>query len=252
MFRLLLTTLAVTALAGTANAAVIDGSLSDTGTGDLKTTLTDSNSANDPDLGSLDWAVWVSDNFNLTPSDQKSGGTAIGALSIIDVNDNLTTGTTGSGASKRDFAWVDGTNTAVQTNSDDSTIELVNTRLGDGLSLDITLPAGDSTVTLVMGIRNAPGRLEVLSGTTTLYDSNLDGTNLPNATNSFGTYTLDVTGAAANEVLTAQFTRFDSGTTDGRLRIWAAAVSVIPEPASLALMGLGGLVMLGRDRRQHV
>jgi len=254
MFRLFLTTLAVTALAGTANAAVINGSLVSTTSGNLNVTLTDNDPLNDPDLGNLDWNVWVrtgsGPSYNVTPSDQKLGGTAIGALSVLGSPD---VGQGGGGADNRSFNWVDGTNTAVASPSTNAIRELFNTDNGEGFSLDITLPAGDSTVTLFVGIRNGTASLVASSGTTTLYNSADENENISNSgSNNYGRYVLDISNAVPNELLTVDFTRVSGQTGEGRLRLYGAAVSVIPEPASLALVGLGSLLMLGRDRRQHV
>ena len=45
---------------------------------------------------------------------------------------------------------------------------------------------------------------------------------------------------------------FDGEVTDGRITLWAVAAAgdVIPEPATLSLLGLGALVALGRRRRR--
>jgi hypothetical protein len=55
------------------------------------------NSGNEPGMGDLDWKVWIGNSDSLTPSDRKSGGSAIGFLSILARKAN--TGTTGGGNS---------------------------------------------------------------------------------------------------------------------------------------------------------
>jgi len=243
-----LTTLTATLglMAPGAEAATIVGSVS-TAVGDA--VLTDNDTGNDPDPGTGDWRVWLN-TVAAAGSDEKSGGSQISDLATSGVTSSAFNDTVG--ASLFAFDWVDGTSTAIGTDVGGGLQSNAGSGgIGDGYSMDITLNSTSGFITLWLGVRKTTGQLDVTSdqGGGVLYTDN-SVSDL--ASNAGGVYTLTFSDAVVGEKLTIDWTLDDTSliSEDWRLRVYGAAIdTAIPEPASLALVGLGGLLMLGRSRR---
>ena len=239
--------------AATITGSVLKGPVGDSGSVDQLLTSSPTPVASDPGFG--DWKVWDA-TTNLDGSDEKIDGTFIGSLSEIDNGaNNFSTGSalgSGAGAAALDWAWSDGTpqltdgftggtnNGGLQSNTGGDS--------GDGYRLTITLPNAAGRILYAVGVRESIAQLTVTSSVsgTSGFSPILANTGGNNA----AVYALDYTGGTSGEVLTLDWTLINTADSDRRLRIFGAAIDQpIPEPASLALLGLGGLLLLPRRKR---
>ena len=253
---------ALFATAGFAHAATITGSFTQTSgnTGNTDVTLTSSPVPLPTDPGFGDWKVWnnTSGTTDLNGSDEKLVSDLIGSLSEIDNGtNNFSTGSglaSNAGAAAFDWAWSDGTpdltdsqvsgtnNGGLQSNTGGDN--------GDGYRLPITVATTSGTIRLYVGVRESTATLRVTSST---QPTNFTlGGPANTGGNAAGIYTINFSNATPGEVLIFDYTLNNTADADRRLRYFGAAVDVtgvIPEPASLALLGLGGLLLLPRRKR---
>lgn len=154
------------------------------------------------------------------------------AAGDVDISWSIDSGTDRGTASF--FQLAGATLAGVQTDSDTSTTNNPTTT-----TVSFTGLTAGSFVLAATGVNNNSASIDTVTGTPTPDATGKADEGAYN--NGFG-YTLNVTGDAS-------ITMTDAGTRD-----WATtgiAIAPIPEPASLALVGLGSLLMLSRSRRSR-
>jgi len=251
-------TLATTCLAAglllspTASAAVVSGDLLFTGDEVIDAVLTDTDPLTD-DPGEDGWRAW--NGGGLTGSDLKNSTTnSVGAATAVGT---VSTNDASGGVADFDYAWVDGTNTTNEplTGSEQSVVRIDDVALGEGVEIPVTVTGIEGTITLYVGARKGAGEARVLdAGDNVLYDatdeSEAINTSGGDATQS-GVYEFNYTGATIGEVLSIQWVALGGDDNPDNLAIAAVAerATLIPEPASLVLFGLGAALMVPRRRR---
>lgn len=244
-------------IATEARAAVISGDLTEIGDPDSDFTV---------DLtaeGTLDWATWQTEQpgdetAGLAPSDRKLSGGLISSVTQITTNGfALDTLASDAGAADFAFSWTDGTPTSIGSGEEgglQSAMDEIN--VGEGFQIDIDLPTSQGTIKFYVGVRskggNVIGKLTVLQEGVELYDSEDESESLirDNGSNgnNAGYYTLNWSDADIGESISLQFLAQQTGGFS-YLRLFGATVGAVPEPASLTLLGIGGLLILpGRSR----
>lgn len=209
--------------------------------------------------GTTDWAVWGQGaSTSLSPTDSKSGGTAIGDLTRYSNGDPARgLGQFGNyGASS--FMWSDGTNSAsasgvwagIQNWSSydypygNCTVATGTNSCGEGFSF--TVAAGTDLQELVVyndvhgGTATLTATLSDGSAPVYTEDMTLFGTNLPYIS------TIDFAAASEGQYLTIQILLDTDGAGGtANVAVQAAAVSRVdsptPEPGTMLLAGLGML-----------
>ena len=228
--------------------------------------LTQSTWIGDVDMtaqGTADWVVWdtgsIDKNKEWTApiSDarvEKAGGTAIGALTKFDAVNPSTQAIKDSNNDLAELSWTNGDapTTGAATQGLRTGLETgvsgndVVSSFGDGFTFDVTAGPASQTLYVYTGTFNAGGTFRAIlkDDLGDEIDSVIDSTAL---TGDKGIWEVTFSDASA-ETLTIEWENTtDSGNFDN-VQIFGAAL--IPEPASLALLGVGGLVMLrGRRRR---
>ena len=241
----------VAAVSAQGQAAVITGTFTSVADSDFDLTS----------LGTADWAYWNTSSNPATggpKTNEKSGGTAIGTISPVGGGD--VRGSTSGTRPVYDFTFTDGTSPVSGTV--DNAIGLFNTQLdtvGAGVSLDVILPAATTYAVYVWA-----GAYETdvatfaasVSGATDYVNTSLSHTG--GAPKASALYTLTVTPDTAGDTLGLSLTLTDDG-SGGSSNVLISGVAVaavrqpdlIPEPATLSLLGLGALLALRRRRRSR-
>ncbi len=198
-------------------------------------------------LGSSDWQIFTGDT--VAPTDEMSGGSGIGALTYDGgVGGTLLT-QTASGKSPG-YTWTNGINTASQTNGQEDTLATVSDELNIGQTFTLTVDATNTASELYFWVMGENVNLDItgtLSGTgTTNTLAAGAGGNSP----FFGLFKIDFTADTVSDTLTVDIERTGSqGGSNFRHGIQAAALTVIPEPSSLVLVGIalaGGMLVWRR------
>ena len=213
--------------------------------------------------GSLDWRIWDDPADTNDPGDdwanpapvhnEKLAGTAVSALTYADP-DNNSDNTFFS--PDHTYTYTDGTSPTSATTGQLG-LGFLGTLAGiddDSLTFSVaTVNTQEHTLTIYGAQRRSGSTLTLtLDGATTEVDTfaaGAAGTNIQWVYTA--TFTPDTAGDLLTVALTSSGTSTDAANGSNSVRIGAAAVSVIPEPASLALLGLGGLALMGQRRTQR-
>jgi len=206
--------------------------------------------------GGMDWAYWAPNTGTVVaplvaPTNDKLGGTAIGNLDIVGG-----TGLRGSATSTTDerYSFTDGSVTASGTNQ--SLAGLIfngltgTSGVGTGLKLSITGdPAQERLVTLYLGGFASTSSLNISLNGVALPIT--DAKTFPNTSpKQIDVYTLRFQPNSASDQLLVQYTASAvSDVTNGHVGLQAVTVAAAPEPATMALLCLGGWAVCRRRRR---
>lgn len=205
-----------------------------------------------------DWRIWDMPGSGTATSawttpplyNERSVATAIGDLTAVrnptSAGSNFAPGHT--------YVYTDGTAPVSETTGTGVGISLAGTQAQlDSASFSLSITAANTlahTVTLY-GAQSYTGSKLTLSlpGATTEVDTLTNGAS---STTINWVYTATFTANAPGDVLTILYqtsgASFSSSSTSNRIRFAAAAVSVVPEPTSLAGLALGSLMLLRRRR----
>lgn len=224
------------------------------------------------DLGELDWAYWnkTANPTTGSPSNSLNGGTLISDISPLHGGSLRGTSSVSTSA---DFSFANGTSPTSGTIN--NIFGIFNDQLGSeadgtepGLTFTVLLPnAGTTYEVLVWGSEyytidvddddpsgdtdGAGGIFSAsLSGATTYVESSLTDANVPPKQTAI--YSLLATADNDNDPLTISYELpSDAFSGNAHVLIDAVAVSVIPEPETVAVIfGLSGLLLALSRRRK--
>ena len=215
------------ATAGTASAAVLTSSV---------TPISNTTIAVD-DEGTVDWAVWAAGNTTTgAPSASSPTGVAISNVTsdgtLKDVGGSATVAYTYGGAT------ADNRSLSTPLESPDSYLEFQV--FGDVLT--------ETVVRVYAGAYRAALDFSAsLAGTDPIV---IDDAIVNDTTKNVAVFELTFTPDVATDPLTVRLTQDNRTGVSSHVFLEAVTVStnVVPEPASLALMGIGGLLMARRPR----
>jgi hypothetical protein len=193
--------------------------------------------------GSDDWVHWglsspSSVNRKAAVTPQISALTLIGSGTIPDrFTDSVST-----------YSWIDGTPTANVSNT--TTGVYIQNFDGPGRGMQFTVPADAiaRTLKVYLGEFSATGTL-----TATLSDASaaaFTNTMTGIADNTVqGVYTLNYAANSPGQTLTVKWVETGALGAFDNMTMQAATLSSVPEPASIALLGLASAALLVRRRR---
>ena len=230
---------------GVVNGAVINVSAEHNPSGTYNLTTTH---------GTQDWAIW--DSAQAAPGLRKDGGTTIGDMSQIngDSTFRISTAAPGTGTSttpEYSLTYTDGTSPNT-TGDIGASLALYNIleSVNSGLGFDVTATSADPFTVYMWGsVYRGTGTLTVTDvATPTTFDSLASAAvSIENGGDAF-LYTTTISGHSVNDVFSFGFVLTDDG-PGANSRTGIQAVSVIPEPSTTALLGLGGLALILRRRK---
>ena len=215
------------ATAGTASAAVLTGSV---------TPISNTTIAVD-DEGTVDWAVWA------------AGDTTTGAPSASSPTGVAISNATSSGEMQNVGGSTSVAYTYGGTTADNRTLSTPLENAGSYLEVQVFgLPAVETVVRVYAGAYRAALDFSAsLAGAATVaFEDAIVTDNIK----AVGLFELTFTPDAAGDPLTIRLTQDNRFGSASHVFLEAVTVSAneVPEPASLALMGIGGLLMARRPR----
>jgi len=208
-------------------------------------------------LGPTDWAIWGLSSGTIVESNSKSGGSGIGSLTSANPNRSGSSLTSTMDVPTT-FDFTDGVSPTSGTNVNGgvgmnrgNTINFEAPTPGPLFSFDVSVGVPNNTLYVWLSgkkLAASGATLKVLDGASTIQSI------------GFGSSDTDVEAGFVYEIVYGGDTTTSGTVTieiaapnlrqnDGKLFVHAAALEVVPEPASLALLGLGGLLMLSRRRK---
>jgi hypothetical protein len=223
---------ATAANAATVNLSLVDSVIGWPNPGPIAVNLTE--------VGTVDWRDFAT-------GDRKAGGTRISDYSVVGTLNSETATNLGIATT-----FTDGTPVAERTDNKDTRFVLIAENQGvTRPGMEFTVDAGPTSETLFVYAAgwNARTELIVTLGGETQTLSFDAAVNPDSGENHFGAaFRIDFSSAAP-ETMTVRLGLLDFADQPSE---WSnagiKAVALIPEPASLALLGLGGLMVLGRRR----
>lgn len=200
------------------------------------------------DEGTVDWVLWNSTSPTAVPTQEKAGGTAISSATAVGVGTTLND----VGGTDLSFSTVSGATSGSQF-SRALAAQPFNSS-GQGVGLSITVPTLDTyhARIYVGGFRVTLATITAtLSGATPLVATDTfdvgDGGKDAGVLNL--TFTPDSLSGGDNVLNVSIVLTTDDPGSDSHVLMQGATLSIIPEPGSLALLGLGGLsIAVGRRR----
>ncbi len=223
-------------------------------------TISGSISANTSDTnlttqGVLDWAAWgneqdgsLNNDNSLSPSSRKLGANLITGITAIQASPSPSNMAQYFGPLPR-FSWTDGTPDVTGTNL---ALGVRTGNGGTGLGFELTAPASLGTNTLQVYF---VGFSSTIAVTATLSDGSatpdIDSTGPIGGSDAPLIYTVNYSADSIGQTLTLRFETTASTNPGSGVSIQAATLdgSAIPEPASLAMLAAGGMMMVIRRRR---
>jgi hypothetical protein len=206
-------------------------------------------------LGTEDWALWGyasgGTSTSLTPNVSMEGGSGISALTYLNPNSQPLRGL-GQYAINYEYTWTDG-NTVTSASDAWGGLQAdsgAGPGLGVGEGFSFTVPASTTVQVLTVFVDE---HLGVGQLTATLSDGSAPAyinSSIPTGDNSPGDYTIDYSAASPGQTLTVTWEETSYSSTYDNPAIYAVTLSEVPEPSTLALAGLGGLVLLLFRRRK--
>lgn len=208
-------------------------------------TSPDSNVINFTNAGTLDWGIFSTDRglATITPNVKMSGGA--GFTSATGVGTTVAATASLYPNSNNNFSYTNGI--APTTGTASAYDRITTPGIGDGLSLVFNV-ASAGTYQLKFYTTGATLSLDGTATLTSGPSNTAAGTVVPSGGTSLGmfNYTVDFTTDAA-DTLTLKVTK--SGGTSNIYAFGGYTLASVPEPSSAALVGLAGLALLRRRRR---
>ena len=201
-------------------------------------------------IGTTDWKVWDYDTTTTTIGvQQKAGASVIGDLAEVHPTNAALTATgsvNGSTTGWIDYSWTSGGTPLVSSTGFLGGISSFSSNVAQrGYSLTLTLPDVAGTVTFWGITRETTNKLSVLDGN----NVELGSTSYSQLASQWDLteFSFDWSGATVGEQISLKFLQQGTG-NNSRIGVAGIAVSAVPEPSSLALFGLGGLLVACRRR----
>lgn len=200
-------------------------------------------------LGTNDWNIFG--GSTVAPTEEMNGGSGIGALSY-----NAGAGVPGliGEASGRtpNFNWTNGSPTASSTGFNPTSLSTQSdTSANVGQTFTLTVDATTLSSSLYLWLVAENSFMDLSASITGASDTLAIGTGSNNL--DAGLFRIDFT-ADLTETMTVSIAKTSTSSgTRSRFGIEAAALTVIPEPSTAALLGAGvaGIAFLHRRRRQQ-
>lgn len=205
-------------------------------------------------LGTTDWTIWGA--ASLTPSERMNGGSGIGALAYDD--SSTTVKGFGSSATGRNplYSWSNGTSVTAHGGADFNVLTSANDpAVGNGgtgstgqtFTLTVDADTKASQLYLWLGAQNSFFDIDATLTGGTSQTLNV-GTSANNP--DMGLFRIDFTADNASDLLTVDLVKTAvSGGNVSNFGIQAAALTVVPEPATLSLIASAGLALMLWRRR---
>ena len=189
--------------------------------------------------GPLDWGIWATAG-TLTPSDSMDGGAGFNGLTLIS---GATQHPGSFGNPENGYSWTNGTAVVSTTGITNAARANFNS-VGDGVSLTIDIASAGSYQlkfhTSTSGIISLNGTASLLTGGVTDTAFGVEQTLLAQSE-----YTVNFTTDGAD---TLTLNVIKAGGASTIFAYEAVTLASVPEPSSIALLGLGGLALISRRR----